>query len=503
MPRPEVPYRPAAAPGRKAAPSPRMSRQQHPPQPPAHNPAHSSIHSSSLQSSPIRDPDVQNPREMTIRGWVLVVANIVFPGLAQLLAGNRKLARIGLIASSVLFAVLVLFASMYFLSKETVMGMLAALATNSLVLLALQLIMVAYILLWIVLTVDTLRLARIVKTGPKAKFFIAFTTIGALVLIGSGVGYAAQLAGIQRTVLDEIFGGTTIAEPIDGRYNILLLGGDAGEDRWGLRPDSISVVSVDAVTGEASMIGIPRNLENAVFSADSPLWAEFPNGYDCGHECLISFLYTHGITNPDLYPDAEKNSSDAGIEAMRDAVEGVTGLTLQYYVLIDMAGFVHLIDALGGVTVDVQTRVPLATAMDANGNFTDLHGWIEPGVQLMSGDTALWYARSRVSTTDYDRMQRQRQVQEAILAQFDPVTVIGRYQQIAQASTVTVKTDIPASMLTHFADLALKSQAQPIQDLELVPPLVMTGNPNLTEIKQLIADFLAPELEPEVPSKTP
>ena len=432
---------------------------------------------------------------MTSRGWVLIVANLIYPGLAQLLAGNRKVARLGLIASTIVALTLITAAILFFTARDTLFTIAASIATNSFALLAIQVILIAYIALWIFLTIDTLRLARIIKTGPKARFAIALTAIAALAFTASGAGYATQLAGAQRNLIDTVFGGSVIAEPIDGRYNILLLGGDAGEDRWGLRPDSISVVSVDAETGQASMIGVPRNLENTPFSEGSPLWQEFPTGYDCGHDCLISFLYTHGNNNPELYPDAAAISSDAGIEAMRDAVEGATGLTLQYYVLIDMAGFAHLIDALGGVSIDVQERVPIATAMDRNGNFLDLMGWIEPGVQTMSGDTALWYARSRISTTDYDRMQRQRQVQQAILQQFEPVTVISRFQQIADASATTVKTDIPASMLTFFAELALKSQQQEVRDLELVPPLVLTGDPNFAEIHALIAEFLAPPPE--------
>ena len=67
--------------------------------------------------------------------------------------------------------------------------------------------------------------------------------------------------------------------PVDGRYNILLLGGDAGPDRDGLRPDSISVVSVDAETGQAVTIGLPRNLESVPFAEGSPLADAYPEGY--------------------------------------------------------------------------------------------------------------------------------------------------------------------------------------------------------------------------------
>src|SRR5690606_15759315 len=167
------------------------------------------------------------------------------------------------------------------------------------------------------------------------------------------------IAGSARQAITAIFDDADYVEPIDGRYTIMLLGGDAGPDRLGLRPDSITVASIDAETGAVALIGVPRNLERARFSEDSPLWGPFPNGYDCGHECLISYLHTYGQEHPELYPDAEANASTPGIEATRDAVEGSIGIPIQFYVLIDMEGFAQLINALGGITVDVPERTPI------------------------------------------------------------------------------------------------------------------------------------------------
>ena len=64
----------------------------------------------------------------------------------------------------------------------------------------------------------------------------------------------------------------------DGRYNVLLPGGDAGAGRWGLRPDSITVASIDAETGRTVLIGLPRNLEDFPFREGSVMAEQFPPG---------------------------------------------------------------------------------------------------------------------------------------------------------------------------------------------------------------------------------
>jgi len=307
-----------------------------------------------------------------------------------------------------------------------------------------------------------------------------------------GIGYAASVTGAARGLLDTVFSGGSVEPPIDGRYNILLLGGDAGPDRLGLRPDSISVASIDAATGATTMIGVPRNLEQVRFSDDSPLWNEFANGYDCGDECLISYLYTYGIEHPELYPDAIGDGSDAGIEAMRDAVEGVTGLELQYYVLIDMQGFSDLIDALGGIDITVAEPVTLGKNGDRP------IGVIPAGAQHMDGATALWYARSRYDTTDYARMERQRQVQEAMLVQFEPANVLTKFQAVADAGAQVVKTDIPQGMLGAFVDLAAQARALPVTSLELAPDSgVVTAHPDYEMIHALVeAALIVPTSAP-------
>jgi LCP family protein required for cell wall assembly len=451
-------------------------------------------------SSTVRYPDVNSADVMTKRAWCLVGLNILIPGSAQVLAGSRKLGRFGVGATFSLWALAIIA----LLAFSFAQGAFITVATNFFVLWIVQAAIVFYIVLWVVLTLDTLRLIKLVKVGEGSRAFVAGLAVVVLVGVGGTAAYGVMIAGVTRSTLGEVFAGGTIEPPIDGRYNFLLLGGDAGSDRDGLRPDSISVASVDAATGQAVMIGVPRDIEYALFPPDSPMAALYPNGY--GYDgcevdvCLLNSIYTEvELYHADLYPDAVAAGSSPGIEATKEAVEGTLGISIQYYVLVDMFGFAQLIDALGGIVIDSPQRYPITDEVDENGDPYGEVPWIEAGVQTMDGYTALSYARIRVGTTDYDRMVRQRQVQGAVIEQFDPANVLGKFQAIAEAGQQVVKTNIPQGMLGPFVELAGKTRLLPIESVELVPPLVDPQYPDFAYIHQLVSEALfiaTPEPEP-------
>ncbi|MDH6181733.1 LCP family protein required for cell wall assembly [Microbacteriaceae bacterium SG_E_30_P1] len=423
---------------------------------------------------------------MTRRAWWLVGLNILVPGSAQMLAGNRKLGRFGVGATFTLWAVIVLGVVLYFVWPTGVY----TIATTSITLWVVAAVLLFYAVLWVILTLDTLRLTRIVKTLPSARAAIAGLATVAMVLFAGGAGYAAYLATTAGSFVGDVFSAAPPEPPVDGRYNIMLLGADAGPDREGLRPDSITVVSIDAATGEATMIGLPRNLEYVPF-APGPLADKYPNGYGADDGCEVDVCYLNSVytevelMSPDMYPNAIADGSQPGIEAMRDAVSGVTGLTIQYYVLIEMQGFIDLVDSLGGVDVTVENAVPIHT----DETFTEVSEWIGPGVVHLDGWHALWYARSRHDTTDYDRMERQHQLQEAILEQSNPANVLSKFQAVAAAGARLVETDIPQSTLGLFVELATKTKELPITRIELTPAMdVDPEYPDYDYIHQLVAD---------------
>ncbi|WP_394551165.1 LCP family protein [Agromyces sp. MMS24-JH15] len=429
---------------------------------------------------------------MTRRAWWLVGLNLLIPGSAQSLAGDRKLGRFGLGATLVLWT-LAVAALVVWLVWPTVF---LTIVTSSIGLWVIALVAVFYGGLWIVLTLDTLRLVRLVKTAPAARAWIALSSVFVMVFLAGSAGYGAVIATTASGFLSSVFASGPPEPPDEnGRYNVLLLGGDAGPDRDGLRPDSIRVVSIDAETGQAVTIGLPRNLEDVPFPEDSPLHEVYPEGYGAidGCEvdaCMLNSIYTEvELKSPEMYPDAEAQGSEPGIEAMRDAVEGITGLDIQYYVLIDMAGFQQLIDALGGVDVVVPEDIPI----HADETFTTVAEWIPAGEQHLDGYHALWYARSRHGTSDYDRMARQLQIQESMLAQFNPANVLAKFQEIAAAGSQVVKTDVPQSMLGYFVNLASKTKELPIVAVDLVPDNgVDPEEPDYAVILQLVQQAVVP-----------
>jgi LCP family protein required for cell wall assembly len=450
-------------------------------------------------ASPIRFPDTASAPTMTRRAWWLVGLNILLPGSVQVLAGDRRLGRLGIVATLLLW-LLAVIALVVFLFTPTV---IYTLFTQAFSLWAVQIVLVLYAVLWVVLTLDTLRLVRLVKTKANSRGWIAAFAVLILVGLTCTAGYGSVVAGSARGALGDIFSAGPSQPPTDGRYNIMLLGGDAGPDREGLRPDSMSVVSIDAATGQAVTIGLPRDLDPVPFSADSPMHTLYPDGYGykgrCDVDvCQLNSIYTEvTVYKSDLYPDATTQSSAPGIEAMRDALEGATGLKIQYYVLIDMQGFADLVDALGGVDITVKDKLPIGGDENLNG----VVDWIQPGEQHLNGYYAQWYARSRHGTSDYDRMMRQRQLQDAILKQVNPVNVVSKFEGIASAGTQVVKTDIPQSMLGYFVDLGMKTRKLPVKQLELVPPTIDPTHPDYDQIHGLVKAALAPSSPSPTPSK--
>ena len=220
--------------------------------------------------------------------------------------------------------------------------------TNPFASLAVVVVLVALAVGWAFLFVNTLRLIRPVLLAPSARPGVGIALVLAMVLGSGSLSYAAYLLNVGRNAIGSIFSAGPAIDPVDGRYNFLMMGGDAGEDRTGRRPDSLSVLSIDAETGQTAIISVPRNLQNAQFSEDSPMRAVYPDGYNCGDECLINAINTE-VTNEhaDLYPGV----ADPGAQATLEAVSGTLGLTVQAYVLVDMQGFSSLSDAMGGLRI--------------------------------------------------------------------------------------------------------------------------------------------------------
>jgi polyisoprenyl-teichoic acid--peptidoglycan teichoic acid transferase len=399
---------------------------------------------------------------------------LVLPGSAQLAGGSRCIGMFALRIWASLW-LLAMLAGLLALTQPK-----AALAAITLgpTLKALQIGAVIVGLGWVGLVVDAWRLANPGEQGRWGRVVLSALTMTVALTIFGGFIAVASMASAQHELTATVFagGGDQVAK--QGRYNILLLGGDAGQDRLGLRPDSLTVASVDAENGRTVLISMPRNLQAVPFPGYSPLHDRFPHGYRCSDgSCMLNAIYTYASGHRELYPGVE----NPGAQATKEAVEGATGLRINYWVLIDLKGFESLVDSVGGITMDVYRRVPIG------GGSTKIHGYVEAGrSRHLSGYEALWFARSRSDSSDYDRVLRQKCVMRAMLNQFDPITVLTKFNRIAAASREVVATDIPTSEIGTMIDLALKAKALPISSVAVMPPLIDPSSPDFDEVVRIV-----------------
>lgn len=413
------------------------------------------------------------------RGISMLVMSVVVPGSAQLAAGNRRIGRWGVRTwLTLILAALVALVGLL-LARNLLLGVL----TTGWVLWVVSWIVLALGLFWAFLIVNAWLAARPKDMGARRGGILgAIAIVLAGIIVFGSVQASAALRSSGKLVSTVLAGGGD-TKVKDGRYNILLLGSDAGNDREGTRTDSVTLASVDARTGRTVLFGLPRNLEDVPFIDSSPLHKLYPKGYGCeSHECLLNAIYQLGWEHKDLY----KGVKDPGVQAVKEAVQATTGVEINYYAMVDMLGFKDLIDALGGVKMDISIQVPIggdqATATD----------YIQPGPnRQLSGAEALWFARQRTGSTDYARMQRQKCVMSAMLHQMDPMNVATKFGQIASATGQVLVTDVPSDQVGTLADLAIKARKLEIANVTFAPPLIAPGSPNFDLIRQTVAEKIA------------
>jgi LCP family protein required for cell wall assembly len=249
----------------------------------------------------------------------------------------------------------------------------------------------------------------------------------------------------------------------DERLNILLLGSDAGVGRSGVRTDTMVVVSVHPSTGDAAVFGIPRNF------AEVPLADGHGDGNcDCFPD-ILNALYRYAEGHPASFP----GPSGPGPNAIKGAIGELLGIEIHYYALVALDGFVDIVDALGGVTLNVAERIYDPDYPNEDGTFTEVE--IPAGVHRFNGHGALIFARSRWASDDYDRMARQRCVIEAVVEQADPVTLLRAFPSIADAIKRSVETDIPLERIRDLLGIVPLVSVDEIVGIGFVPPTYSSG----------------------------
>ncbi|MFP3915271.1 MAG: LCP family protein [Actinomycetota bacterium] len=245
---------------------------------------------------------------------------------------------------------------------------------------------------------------------------------------------------------------TTTTLPFgDDRLEVLILGGDAGPGRSGLRTDTIMVASVDPATGDAALFGLPRNFGGLTF----PDGSRFRGG-------ILNEVYAYGRNRPDRFP-----GEDPGAVATRTMAEHLTGLSIDHYLLVDLTGFGALIDAFGGVTVTVPSPVDGPLYDPDTGDYEMIR--IEAGEQTLNGGQALAYARSRLGTSDYSRMHRQRCLLTAMVDGANPVRLLANLSGLLESVETHVTTDLPLELVPDLIRLTERVSAPDVRVIGFGP----------------------------------
>ena len=449
------------------------------------------------------------------RAYGLTALGTLIPG-AGLLLTKRRLIGIPLLALAVGSGLGVLI----YLIRNGAFRSALDLAARPDVLRALAVILIIGGLIWIgsiVLTALTARPRRM-TSGQRAGL-TAFTGVMCLLVVAPAA-MGLRYINAHNSAVEHIFTGAADRPEEDGapsvgpdvehedpwidvpRVNVLLLGSDAGDNRDGVRTDSMMVASIDTTSGDMVLFGIPRNLQNVPIPSSSPLYQRYGDAYDCGSECLMNGIWTAAVDLAEENPGWFADDPNPGQTATRQVISAIIGQPIHYTVIIDLDGFEALVDAMGGVDINVQESVPIGgqTWTDAAGNSHLIEGtesgWLEVGPQHLDGHEALWYSRSRVTTDDFSRMRRQRCMVGALVDQVNPVTLLQRYPAIAAAAGENISADIDQAELPAWADLVERVQGGTMSSLPFTAKNTNTADPDYTAIRREVYLALHPAPEP-------
>ncbi len=189
----------------------------------------------------------------------------------------------------------------------------------------------------------------------------------------------------------------------EGQVNVLIMGSDQRPADGGFRTDVILLLTLNPSGGSASLTSFPRDLY-----VYEPGW----------RVDRINAAFGHG-----------------DFQIMADTMEYNFGVRPDHYVLINFEGFKTIIDALGGISV--QVAQPLSDERDGPGDFS-----VPAGSVNMDGETALWYVRSRGTSSDFDRTRREQEVLEAVFWKLLSLDAITKAPELYEQYKQTVITDI-------------------------------------------------------------
>ncbi len=373
---------------------------------------------------------------------------------------------------------------------------ITSLVLNQNFLLALQSIAVLFVLTRLVSVVEAIR-SR--SEGSPRGLASTLAIVGVMLVATPAVWSIARAQDLSG-VINDVFvssggdaplaGSEDISTSVEEFKTILLLGGDEGPGRWALRTDTMILVTIHEDSGRIAMISIPRNMYKMQFPPGSAMANEFPEGFPE----LANAIYPYVTTHEDISATYVRGELQPEAMALASAISYSMDITIDDYVLVNMQGFLEIVDALGGVTLTLDKELPMPGNIP--GAKTQYPPFIGPGEVAMDGTTALGFARSRSGDSDYGRMRRQRQLLTALASQVEGTDILLRFPNLTGIMHWTVRTSLSTSDFSSLVD-RLRSGAAIKESVGLVPPLINPSNPNFTDISNLI-DALQASLRDDV-----
>jgi polyisoprenyl-teichoic acid--peptidoglycan teichoic acid transferase len=213
-------------------------------------------------------------------------------------------------------------------------------------------------------------------------------------------------------------GGVIRIPQQSGQINILLLGSDE-RPGGGFRTDVMILLNINPATGKVSIVSFPRDL----------------------YLLLPDYGYERINTSQEF----------GGFELTQKTFEYNFGIHPDYYMLVNFAGFKNIIDILGGI--DVNTAIPLYDRCDIPGMATKSCG-VEAGLNHFDGEMALWYARSRYSTSDEDRVRRCQEIMVSLFNALMSRNAVDNGPAIFQEFQSSVETNLTLEGILNILPIA-------------------------------------------------
>ncbi len=326
----------------------------------------------------------------------------------------------------------------------------------------------------------------VVSHNLLTSVFTGKTTTTTQKVTSSTGGTGTSGTGSETSSSTSTTAGEALEWGTDGRMTILLIGTDAGFGRTGARADSMNIATLDTKTGRVAMFGLPRNTGNTPLGTrTAAALAKNPKVKTVDgkkvYTDLLNSLYTVASSHPEIATDG----GDPGAEAIMETATLILGVKIDYYAVVDMMGLVDMVDALGGIQINLKTALHITYAPLNEGEEKKSYVF-NVGVNKLNGLEALAYARDRSDSDDYVRMGRQRCVIMAMLYQNSVAKLTLRFPKIAAALEKSVRTNIPLETLPELIKLRGKIKTSNMITVGFTPPDWVSGYVNGTNVLDIV-----------------